>query len=70
LLGILLDGGGVTIVEAATAEDADTVVVVKGADTEINTMDDIKKHKFMCWIRGPGSSVVVYPQQPTPRAHM
>jgi hypothetical protein len=33
LLVILLDGGNVALVEAATAEDADTVVVVEGADT-------------------------------------
>jgi hypothetical protein len=42
----------VALVEAATtAEDADTVVVVEGTDTEVLasiTVEDINKHKFMC----------------------
>jgi hypothetical protein len=52
LLVILLDGGNVALVEAATAVDADTVVVVEGADTEevfgSITVLEIKKHKSMC----------------------
>jgi hypothetical protein len=54
-MGILLDRGNLAMVEAATAEDADTVVVVgmvmEGADTEVLgriTVMDIKKHKFIC----------------------
>jgi hypothetical protein len=45
----LVDGGKVEA--ATTAEDADPVVVVEGANTEVLasiTVEDIKKHKFMC----------------------